>query len=231
MAGEVDAEYAGGKMGATSYGKVARVDFGPLRLEQVPTSSIDLRPTRSRVFPGLEVKGIIGTGLLSRFLATIDYRQGRLILRLPDTVPPEQAKTRTIPFWMVETHLLFVRGQLNDLEPSLLFVDTGLADAGFLASQRVCDRAGIAVDWSKAKVGAGGGGETRGANISIHRVKLGDGVDAVTRTDLRGVVLEKDLSLFDGALGFDVGGLVSHQFFRDSAITFDFRRMRLLITR
>jgi hypothetical protein len=228
MVGEAAGEYVGGK-GATGYGKVERVAFGPLYLEQVPTCGIDLQPVRKAVFPTIEIKGTVGTGLLQPFLATLDYPHGQLVLRRPESALPEQPRATAIPFWWVETHLLLARGQLNELRPQPMLIDTGLADGGFLTSQGIYEQAGVTVDWSKALAGAGGGGEARGAIVTVPRVTLGQGTDAIVRTNLRGVVLEKDLSFFDGALGFTVGGVISHQFFRDSAVTFDFRRMQLVI--
>ncbi len=36
--------------------------------------------------------------------------------------------------------------------------------------------------------------------------------------------------LFRPSFGFDAGGIISHQFFRSYALTFDFQRMRLYLT-
>jgi len=33
----------------------------------------------------------------------------------------------------------------------------------------------------------------------------------------------------ESSLGFDVGGIISHQFFRPYAVTFDFRNMQLIL--
>jgi len=37
------------------------------------------------------------------------------------------------------------------------------------------------------------------------------------------------MSLFKDVLGFKVRGLISHLFFREHAVTFDFRNMRLIL--
>lgn len=230
IVGEGAEEYAGGKPGRTGYGKVERVDLGGIRVRDVPVSTLDMQPIRDAVFPGMAIRGIVGTGLLMPFVATIDYPGQRLLLRRPDSAAAQPAPAAAaFPLWLVDTHLLFARGRLNDLEPRPMLIDTGLADAGFLTCGAIFERAGVAIDWSRAAYGAGGGGKTKGVVVSVDRVTLGDGPGAVTRRDLRGVAFEDDMSLFRGALGFEVGGLISHQFFRDHAVTFDFGAMRLLL--
>jgi hypothetical protein len=131
--------------------------------------------------------------------------------------------------WLVETHLILSEGSVNSLEPRLMFIDTGLADAGFLTSRRIFAAAGVTMDWSKSGFGAGGGGMVKGLGVSVPEVALGRGAAAIRKRGLRGVVLEGDLSILDGALGFEVGGLISHQFVRDHAVSFDFQNMRLIL--
>ena len=63
----------------------------------------------------------------------------------------------------------------------------------------------------------------------VDRLSLGTGAHQVVRTNLPGVVIEGSAPLLGDVLGFRVGGLISHTFFRDSAVTFDFSRMRMLL--
>jgi len=238
IAGEVPGEYAGGKKGLTGYGKVEQVELGDIMIRNLPVNTLDLRPTAQTVFSGMDIKGVIGTGLLAQFLATIDYAKQQLVLRSPtqsahtaDAAPGTNAQHYRFPMWLVETHFIFAEGSVNHLEPALMFIDTGLADAGFLASKAILSEAAVAVDWSKAAMGAGGGGMTKGAPVSIDELTLGRDDNIIRKQHIRGVVLEEDASLFKGALGFKVGGLISHQFFRDCAVTFDFVHMQLIVER
>jgi hypothetical protein len=43
------------------------------------------------------------------------------------------------------------------------------------------------------------------------------------------MVQDKPLSIFGDRLGFEVGGLISHAFFRPYALTIDFTNMRLVL--
>ncbi len=234
--GELPGEYAGGKQGMTGFGKVESVQLGAVTLGQLPVTTLDLQSINDKVFKDTEIKGIIGTGIFTRFLATIDYPGQRLILRIPpgdiqqvDRALHLKSTDYSFPLWLVETHLMFVEGSVNDLTPGLMLIDTGLADAGFLGSKAVMAEAGIPLDWSKAQEGAGGGGLVKGLNVDIGKVALGTGDHAIQLSHIRGVVTEQDNSLFTGALGFRVAGLVSHQFFLNFVLSFDLYNGRLLL--
>ena len=69
----------------------------------------------------------------------------------------------------------------------------------------------------------------KGITVTIDKLALGSGDNVLHKRGLSGVVTEQDNSIFNGAAGFKVGGLISHQFFRDHALTFDFRNMRLIV--
>jgi len=58
------------------------------------------------------------------------------------------------------------------------------------------------------------------ANLVVERLALGGvGADAEVETHLRGVAIKGSASILKGKLGFRVGGLISHQFFRKRALT------------
>ncbi len=235
IAGEVLLEYAGTKKGSTGYGKINTMSIGGMLVKNIPVSTIDLEPSSLSIFNGLEISGVIGTRFLMHFLSTIDYKNKRLVLRklTEDTYKRfsnqiSLSDSKEIPFYLVESHLIFARGSFNNQESKLFFVDTGLADAGFLSSKAILKKASISMDWSKAEIGAGGGGMVKGLNIEIDEVSLGSGDNKVVKRNVKGVVLEKDLSIFNGQLGFIVGGLVSHQIFREHSLTLDFNKMQLI---
>lgn len=236
IVGEIPGEYAGEEKGMTGYGKVKQIKLGDISVMEVPVACLDMQSISQSVFPGREIKGIIGTGFLMQFLATLDYPKQQLVLRRRPDITMGVDQTLRIsphdavfPMWLVETHFIFAAGSVNSLEPGMMFIDTGLADAWFLASKKIFHDAGVFMDWTKAGMGAGGGGMTKVLNVQVAEVTLGRDEQAVHRRNIQGVVFENDLSLFKGALGFKVAGLISHQFFQEHAVTFDFTGMRLIL--
>jgi len=170
------------------------------------------------------------------FLSTIDYKNQKLVLRkLTESTDARfmsqipSSKSKEIPFYLVEAHLIFARGSFNKRKPELFLVDTGIADAGFLSSKSVLKQADVVMDWSKAEMGAVVGGMVNALKIQIDEVTLGNGDNRIVKHDINGVVLENDISIFNGQLGFKVGGIVSHQVFRDNALTLDFNKMKLIL--
>ena len=117
MAGALNGEYGGGKRAKTGLGRVGSIRAGDLRIGDVPIHTLDLEALRE--YFGIDIKGFLGTRLLMHFLATIDYPGGALTLRR-DPSPARQSIR--IPFWLVEAHLILVRGRVNGLPPTLLWV-------------------------------------------------------------------------------------------------------------
>jgi hypothetical protein len=111
----------------------------------------------------------------------------------------------------------------------LFFVDTGLAGAGFTAPEPLLQEAGISLDWTKAQEGIGGGGVYKSVDIVIDRLTLGTGGNEVVKSAIKGKAHEHPPSVLGDSLGFHLGGLISHQFFRHHALTLDFSRMRLVM--
>jgi len=184
----------------------------------------------------MDIKGIIGTRFLMHFLSTIDYKNKQLVLRQQREVMQKvfdsqlfSTQNKSIPFYLVESHLMFAHGSFNKRKPALYFIDTGLANGGFLSSKAILEQADVVMDWSKAVMGAGGGGMVKGLDVQINEVSLGSGDNSLTKHDVHGVVTEGDMAIFNGELGFKVDGLISHQFFRGHALSFDFKQMRLII--
>ena len=83
--------YAGGEQaeGLLRQGRVG--PLGPVTLRNVPVATA-----------GFE-RPVIGTGFLSRFLATLDYPQGRLLLRPHGSAPPGRAPSRCRSRWRSRT--------------------------------------------------------------------------------------------------------------------------------
>lgn len=228
------AAYAGQKEGETGMGKIDTLQLGEFTVHEVPIYILDLSSLAN--FNGHEINGIIGTRLLMHFLATIDYTHGALILRraTPENLSALETQAaaqgaKVIPFWLIDTHYIVAEGTFNDQPPTLFLVDTGLAGKGFTASEADFQKAGITVDWNKAKSGPGGGGAVRAVDIVINRVTLGTGTNMVSATQVPGAVIEGGVPVLGNQLGFRIGGLISHQFFRPYALILDFTGMRLFV--
>ena len=120
-------------------------------------------------------------------------------------------------------------GAVNDLAPALFFVDTGLAGKGFTAPEAVMQEAGIPIDWNQAQEGVGGGGAVQVVDVIVDRLSLGSGENEIIEYNLAGSAFEQPPSILGDTLGFYIGGLISHQFFRDYSLTLDFTGMRLVL--
>jgi len=72
--------------------------------------------------------------------------------------------------------------------------------------------------------GWGGGGAVRVTPFAVEQLSLGDARQSNVRALFAGAPPNSEY-----AMGFRVGGRISHGFFRPYAVTFDFERMRLLL--
>ena len=235
IAGSLLGSYADQKKAETGLGWIDSITMGEFVVRNVPIHVLDTDPF-SAGFDGLSIKGVISTRLLMHFLTTIDYRNGALILRRTTSANLQSLEShviangvKAIPFWLVETHYIVAWGTVNNLDPMLFFVDTGLEGAGFTAPESVLQEAGIPVDWAETHEGVGGGGALQEVDIVIDRLTLGAGENEVIENHVPGIASENPPSILGDKLGFYIGGLISHQFFRDYALTLDFTGMRLIL--
>ncbi len=235
IAGSFSGSYADQKKAATGLGRIDSIALGEFVVRNVPIHILDTDPFSSG-FDGLRIKGVISTRLLMHLISTIDYRNGALILqrmtpanlqRLESQVAA--AGVKAIPFWLIETHYIVAWGTVNKLDPMLFFVDTGLEGAGFTAPVPVLQQAGVPVDWAQAKDAIGGGGVLQDVDIVVDRLTLGDAENEVIENHVPGKASKNAPSILGNKLGFYIGGLISHQFFRDYALTLDFTGMRLIL--
>src|SRR5260370_7715579 len=75
---------------------------------------------------------------------------------------------------MASDHFMVGWGRVETLPPTLLFVDTGLADAGVKLAESVIKEAGIKLEENKASEGAGGGGKLKIVPYTVHQLSFGD---------------------------------------------------------
>jgi len=132
-------------------------------------------------------------------------------------------KSVAVPFWIASDHFMVGWGRVETLPPALLFVDTGLAGAGVKLAEPVIKEAEIKLEEDKAYEGAGGGGKLKIVPYTVHQLSFGD----IREDNVPG--------LYDGPFpwenmfGFNLAGMVGHDFFKPYGVTFDFEHMQILL--
>ncbi|MGB6346548.1 MAG: aspartyl protease family protein [Methyloceanibacter sp.] len=226
--GAVQGTFAGGEHADVQQSRIDSLTLGDWTVKNVPVITIALR----QLSKGLGVKridGIIGTTLFYHFLATLDYPNGELVLRRKDAKSREQfaaessANSVAVPMWMASDHFMVGWGRVETLPPTLLFVDSGLAGAGVKPAEPVIKQAGIKLDEDKAYEGAGGAGKLKIVPYTVGQLSFGD----IRENNVPG--------LYDGpfpwetSFGFDLAGMVGHDFLKPYAVTFDFENMQIVL--
>lgn len=223
--------FAGGKQAPTTLGKAKSITLGDLTVENFP---VTILPTRafSQIFGGMQIDGIIGTVLFYHFITTMDYPKGKLLFRRKTTEQMKKFKEEIkdkkpieIPFWMAEDHFMVAWGSVNNTEKTLFFLDTGLAGGGFTGAKKTLEDGKVDFDEENAFEAMGGGGKVRVVPFAVKELAFGDAVEK----NINGVFA--DNFPIEYKVGFRIGGIISHQFFRTYALTFDFQKMRFILVK
>jgi predicted aspartyl protease len=209
--------FAGGRQAQVQRTVVPELEIGGMRIRNVPAG---VNAADGLQLPGVQIDGVIGSGLLMHFLSTIDYCDGKLVLAPRSAAAQRAAGANSVPFWLVGDHFMFARGKMNQAE-GLFMIDTGLAGGGLTATKATLDAAGVTVDESKALTGQGGGGPVQFVPFRA-AATLGN----LTRSDVPGVYMMGGNPL--AGFPFTSSGAISHAFFRESRLTFDFDAMQLM---
>jgi tetratricopeptide (TPR) repeat protein len=222
--------YGGGLKAETGQGRIDQVTLGDFVIRNVPVHILNTRRFNAAA-RGKRVEGILGTVMLSHFLATLDYPGGQLILRRKTDEQLKQlaqqvqsAKGITVPFYLAGDHYMVARGQVNKSKPMLFFADTGLAGGGFTCPKSTLKEATIQLPDQPGVEGVGGGGKIKAVPFLVEELSLG----AAKRKSIQafaGVFPEH----LEFAEGFRIGGIISHQFFRPYALSLDFTGMRFFL--
>jgi hypothetical protein len=227
--GTVQGTFSGGQHAEVHQGRIESITLGDWTVRNLPVAMLPLRQL-SQGLGAKRIDGILGTTLFYHFLATLDFPNGELVLRRKDAASLAQfvasaSNSVAVPFWMAGDHFMVGWGRVEALPPSLLFVDTGLAGAGVKLAESVISRAGIKLEEDKASTGAGGGGTLKIVPYLVHRLSFGRAKE------------DNVPGLYDGpfpwqtSFGFQLAGMVGHDFFKPYVITFDFENMRIFLRR
>lgn len=227
--------FGGGKKAEVGFGKVDSVKVGDVTLKNIP---VTILPTKrfSKAFEDgkYTLGGIIGTAAMRQFVSTIDYKNGRMILR--ERTEENARKVREelkgkiaaeVPFVLSVTHMMMARGSLNDKDGLTFFVDSGLAgEACFTAPIQTLQYVGIPVPETKInedRIGGGGGKWASG----LFPIKV-IGMGSLTQSNVKGEYGAQTPGSYWGR-GFIQDGLISHQFLRQySSWTLDFDAMKYI---
>jgi hypothetical protein len=214
--------FAGGQGAAVGSGKIESLTLGQWTVRNVPVQIIDTRAFSSAF--GVQIDGCIGTVVLARFLTTLDYQNGQLILQPRSASLPKKRSTGSVivPFWLTGDHVIVAFGAVNQLPPSLFLVDSGMT-SGVNLRQSMFKAAHIQLDEAKAADGRGGAGALRTVPYVAANVSLGDWHEENVPGEFDGPQAAED------KFGFFVQGLVGHEFLKPHIVTFDFVAMEMLI--
>ena len=121
--------FAGARQAPMVQAQLRTVSAGGILLHSLTATVLPSRMLD--FFPGRKVDAVMGTAFLSRFLATIDYPHGRLLLAPRFSHPHVAASAAVIPMWFVGDHFVIARGTLNADANVPMLIDSGLAGGGF----------------------------------------------------------------------------------------------------
>lgn len=218
--------FGGGKKAPMSHGAINSITIGELEVKNIPIVTINLNQLE---LGGYRIDGIIGTVFLYQFLSTIDYKNGQIILRNKskynlDNITNNCTSFKIIPFVIADDHFMIAKGNINNSDTMLFFVDTGLAGNAFTCPESKLKEFGLTYKKEQKNKGLGGGGYFYTYPMEIDNTCLGD----LCVKKLHGVfgAFPKQI---ENSFGFKISGLISHEFFRNYSLTIDFESMKYII--
>jgi hypothetical protein len=198
---------------------VSRLEIAGFRIDELPAGTLGLRRWSVLVNPqGERVAGVIGLGLLRRFVPTLDYPRGRLVLRRPGAPLIYGADAVREPFETWGEHDLTVWGSFASGRRMAMVVQTGVPGCGVGAPREVFDEVGIkAGAVTRTLQGAGSWLQGRSwVPVTVPAVTVG----RVSEDKVQGLIGALDSAeLWRHGVRRDA--LLSHDFFRHRRVTFD----------
>jgi predicted aspartyl protease len=213
--------FGGGQTAQTAIGVAPSLRLGENELRNVPVSILDTS-AYDQAAPGLHISGVIGIGVLSRFISTIDYPHGRLVLR--------QNRVRLnrsdmiVPIWLFNDHYVVAEASING-HPYAAFIDTGLAGYACTAPRSTIEAIGVSLG-DDMQGGANGAGQA--VSVAPFRATLAIGAAVSPNAQCIFGPFPPQIQALGGS---HIGALISHAFVRPYAVTFDFHAMQMVLSR
>jgi hypothetical protein len=196
--------------GTTYVGVVDSLRIGAVEIANVPVMWDDVSFTAA---PGDgEPVGVIGTTIFYRFQTTMDYAGRALTLR---RAAPEPGLV-TAPLWLAPDHFIFSWGRVGESVPGPVLIDTGGVGLGAVLSTAQAAAGQVVPDYAAPESDLGVTCYPCTAEVALGQVRRG----------VPGVVGPFTST---GGFGFNATGTLSHEFFKPSSITFDFRAMTVTV--
>lgn len=229
LGGQEQRAFAGNRPALVTYGHLQELSLGEMALRDSLVQVIDIPSEFDAWFPDLPIHGILGTNVLSRFRATLDYHQGRLHLEKP-AMPGESAASidspghQATPLWLADNQLLLTCVDLPGQDQGVWFLDTGMTGAVFALPESGVEDLQLESDATSAFVGTGGGGTVQGHKVHADWLQL----DRLRHDSPQGIVV--DAFTLEECCGFAVHGLIGHDLFGGAILTLDFPAMQLQVS-
>ena len=206
------------------YGLINSLQLNEVKVRVVPCfirpfHGVDERPLDERA------DGFIGLSILSRFIAGLDYQQGRLILdRNMDRPVPvvDSPGMTTIPFRMTQNGLISIETEFDGSNPVNAILDSGASSTAIsmAAVERLKMRDRIIQGQSTSVIGAAGIANNVEL-LFLRNCRVAD----LRQNNLRALVL--DFEAINETSGFEQSGILGGDFLRHFRVTIDFPRTQV----
>jgi tetratricopeptide (TPR) repeat protein len=200
------------------YGFVKRIDIGEVSIANVP---VYIRPFHET---NEHLDGYIGLSLISKFLTTVDYSEGKFVLDDLQSSENVFGPVAALPLRLTSSGFLSGEVTIEGVADPMNFIfDTGASVSVISPEVAGLEEVGRYVsDYRLRVVGAAGViDDVR----TFYLPRLTFGSHSVER--LRAV--ELDLGVINEASGFRQSGILGGNFLKNYRITFDFRNSRVLL--
>ncbi|MFI9550808.1 tetratricopeptide repeat protein [Nonomuraea endophytica] len=206
------------------FGVLDSFRVGDIEIRNIPVQWNDAQ--RPPLPDGSQAAGAFGTTIFYHFLTTMDYAGRALHLRRTPGAPRDEI-TR-LPLWLAGDHFPCSVGSLGDHPPKMVTIDTGGIGSALDTTVAIAEQYGLTVDYANPRERFG----IKTYPLTAERAALGSAV----RHDVRGHAAEKVFPGLPGPgqsaqFGFDMIANFTHEFFKPYAVTFDYTRMRMSISR